>query len=111
MKNLSELNPTAQNSELEKKLHRSGLPKGSKDRLRKHFAKSLVESYKALGLSDAEAKLAAGIEGALHVMKQSGTELYVAAKAMGMRDAEAKAFFSTAASCSATSGAAGAVTD
>lgn len=54
----------------------------------------LVEGYKAIGLSDAEARVAAGIEGAVHTMKESETKLYGAAKAMGMTDAEAKLFAS-----------------
>lgn len=38
---LKRLEASAPHTELEKKLNRSGLPKGSKDRLRKQFAKSL----------------------------------------------------------------------
>jgi hypothetical protein len=53
---------------------------------------SLVEGYRAMGLSEKEAKLAAGMEDAVEDMKESQERLYNSAKSMGMSDAEAKAF-------------------
>jgi hypothetical protein len=54
--------------------------------------RSLVEGYKAMGLSEKEAMLAAGLEGAVEGIQESEQKLYDSAKAMGMSDAEAKAF-------------------
>jgi len=54
--------------------------------------RSLVDGYRAFGLSEKEARLAAGVEDAVSEMKESQQQLYSAAKAMGMSDAEAKAF-------------------
>ena len=54
--------------------------------------RSLVECYQAFGLTEKEAKIAAGVEGAIGEIKESEQRLYDAAKAMGLSDAEAKAF-------------------
>ncbi len=53
---------------------------------------SLVESYQTMGLSEHEAKLAAGVENAVKDVNESEQRLFESAKAMGMSDAEAKAF-------------------
>jgi hypothetical protein len=52
----------------------------------------LVECYRTLGLTEAEAKIAAGVEGAVEEIKENQKQLFNAAKSMGMSDAEAKAF-------------------
>jgi hypothetical protein len=62
--------------------------------------RSLVEGYQAFGLSEKEAKLAAGVEVAVEGVKESQEQLFHAAKSMGMSDAEAKAFSEPARSSS-----------
>jgi hypothetical protein len=52
----------------------------------------LVECYKAMGLSEREAQLAAGVEDAVAAIQESEKGLYSAAKSMGMSDSEAKIF-------------------
>lgn len=54
--------------------------------------RALVEGYKAFGLNDKEASLAAGVEEAVKGLKESQSKLYGAAKALGLNDAEAEAF-------------------
>jgi hypothetical protein len=54
--------------------------------------RSLFDGYRAFGLSEKEARLAAGIENAVDEINESQQKLYDAAKAMGLSDAEAKAF-------------------
>jgi hypothetical protein len=54
--------------------------------------RSLFDGYRAaFGLSEKEARLAAGIENAVDEINESQQKLYDAAKAMGLSDAEAKA--------------------
>jgi len=52
----------------------------------------LVESYIALGLSTAEAKIAAGVETAVTNVSESRQKLANAAKTLGLSDAQAAAF-------------------
>jgi hypothetical protein len=52
----------------------------------------LFEGYRAFGLSEKEANLAAGIENAVEEIKESEQKLFDAAKNLGLSDAEAKAF-------------------
>ena len=52
----------------------------------------LVDCYKAMGLSEKEARLAAGVESAVENITEARRELRNAAKSLGLNDAEADAF-------------------
>jgi hypothetical protein len=53
---------------------------------------ALVEGYRGLGLSESEARVAAGVEDAITNVTEAEQALFDAAKGMGMSEAEAKAF-------------------
>jgi hypothetical protein len=52
----------------------------------------LVDSYKSLGLSEKEAKIAAGVESAVENISESRQKLANAAKLLGLSDAESDVF-------------------
>jgi len=52
----------------------------------------VVESYKRLGLTTKEARIAAGVESAVTEVSEAQRKLRDVAKAVGMSDAEAEAF-------------------
>jgi len=104
-------------SRISQELADSGLPAAAQERLKKRFAgkidglkeaiaeekkyvrkvraagatsdsTQLVESYRGLGLSDREAKLAAGVETAIEGTAESRQRLTKAAKTLGMTESE-----------------------